>query len=140
MSEQPELGRPNYTAGGSAASQSSGRGGGGQQGPALDPDSRLELRAVAALAAAVFAWSSWTPFYNTLPIAAALVAAFLAARWGRKAKQNIEWSNGLRSGAGIADVARALGLADLAVLGYLIFHYYFIAHAGMKGVLDLLLT
>jgi hypothetical protein len=91
------------------------------------------------MAAALFAWSSWTPYY-TLPIAAALVAAILAARWGRTAKRSIEWSEGMRSGAALADIARALGLADLAVLGYLLFHYYFIAHAGMKGVLDLLFT
>jgi hypothetical protein len=138
MSDQPEVGRPNYTASGAAGAGSSSRGG-PYQGPVREPGARIDFRALAALAAALFAWSSWTPFYN-LPIAAALVAAFLAARWGRQAKRNIEWSDGARSGAAIADVARVLGLADLAVLGYLLFHYYFIAHAGMKGVLDLLLT
>jgi hypothetical protein len=137
MSEQPEVGRPNYTASGAADSASSSRG--QYQGPVREPGARPDPRALAAFAAALFAWSSWTPFYN-LPIAAALVAAFLAARWGRRAKQNIEWSDGARSGAAIADIARVLGLADLAVLGYLLFHYYFLAHAGMNGVLDLLFT
>jgi hypothetical protein len=142
MSEQPEVGRPNYTAGG--ASGAAGPGGsrpGGVRGPGRrpEPGSRVELRAIAAFAAALFAWSSWTPFYS-LPIAAALVAAILAARWGRKAKQSIEWSDGLRTGATLADLARVLGLADLAVLGYLLFHYYFIAHAGLAGVVDLLFT
>jgi hypothetical protein len=91
------------------------------------------------MAAAVLAWSSWTPFYN-LPIIVALVAAVFAAKWGAQAKRNILAADGARSGAGLADVARLLGLADLAILAYLLFHYYFIAHAGVKGVLTLLLT
>lgn len=97
------------------------------------------MRAVFAMAAAVLAWSSWTPFYN-LPIVVALVAAVLAARWGARAKRNIVAAEGARSGAGLADMARVLGLADLGILAYLIFHYYFVAHTGIKGVLTLLLT
>ena len=31
-------------------------------------------------------------------------------------------------------------MADLAILAYLLFHYYFIAHAGLAGVVDLLFT
>ena len=139
MNDQPEVGRPNYSAAGSRPSpspvprQSGGSHGGPEQG------ARVELRAVAAIAAAVLAWSSWTPFYN-LPIVVALVAAVLAARWGARAKRSILAAEGTRTGAGLADLARILGLADLAILGYLIFHYYFVAHAGIKGVLTLLLT
>ena len=70
----------------------------------------------------------------------ALVAAILAARWGARAKRNILASEGRRTGAGLADLARLLGIADLAILAYLIFHYYFVAHAGIKGILTLLLT
>ncbi|MEY9855221.1 hypothetical protein ABH935_000820 [Catenulispora sp. GAS73] len=138
MNDQPEVGRPNYNAAGSRSSPSPvPRQGGGYGGP--DQGSRLEPRAVAAMAAAVLAWSSWTPFYN-LPIAVALVSAVFAARWGARAKRNILAAEGTRTGAGLADLARLLGLADLAILAYLIFHYYFVAHAGIKGVLTLLLT
>ncbi|MFD0638379.1 hypothetical protein ACFQ9X_49285 [Catenulispora yoronensis] len=59
---------------------------------------------------------------------------------GAQAKRNILAADGARTGAGLADVARLLGLADLAILAYLIFHYYFIAHAGIGGVMTLLLT
>ena len=138
MNEQPEVGRPNYSAAGSRPSPSPvPRQGGGYRGP--DQGARIELRAVAAMAAAVLAWSSWTPYYN-LPIVVALVAAVLAARWGARAKRAIIASEGTRTGAGLADLARLLGLADLAILGYLIFHYYFVAHTGIKGILTLLLT
>lgn len=138
MNDQPEVGRPNYSAAGSRPSASPlPRQGGGGYLP--DDGARIDLRAVAAMAAAVLAWSSWTPFYN-LPIVVALVAAILAARWGARAKRNILASEGRRTGAGLADLARLLGLADLAILAYLIFHYYFVAHAGIKGILTLLLT
>ena len=138
MNDQPEVGRPNYSAAGSRPSPSPvPRQGGGFGGP--DQGARLELRAVAAMAAAVLAWSSWTPFYN-LPIAVALVSAVFAARWGARAKRSILAAEGTRTGAGLADLAPLLGLADLAILAYLIFHYYFVAHAGIKGVLTLLLT
>jgi hypothetical protein len=136
VNDQPEVGRPNYSAAGSRPSPSPVPRQGG-----FDPEqgARLDLRAVLAMAAAVLAWSSWTPFYN-LPIAVALVAAVLAARWGARAKRNILAAEGTRTGAGLADLARVLGLADLAILAYLIFHYYFVAHAGAKGVLTLLFT
>jgi len=139
MNDQPEVGRPNYSAGGSRPNPGAvpTRPGGGGYVP--EGGARLELRAVFAMAAAVLAWSSWTPFYN-LPIIVALVAAVFAAKWGAQAKRNILAADGARSGAGLADVARLLGLADLAILAYLLFHYYFIAHAGVKGVLTLLLT
>lgn len=137
MNDQPELGRPNYSAGGSPPNP--GAAPPRQGGYLPDDGARLELRAVFAMAAAVLAWSSWTPFYN-LPIIVALVAAVFAAKWGAQAKRNILAADGARSGAGLADVARLLGLADLAILAYLLFHYYFIAHAGVKGVLTLLLT
>lgn len=138
MNEQPEVGRPNYSAAGSRASASPvPRQGGGGYPP--EQGARVDMRAVAAMGAAALAWSSWTPFYN-LPIAVALVAAVLAARWGAQAKRNILASEGRRTGAGLADLARLLGLADLAILAYLIFHYYFVAHAGIKGILTLLLT
>lgn len=137
MNDQPEVGRPNYSAAGSRPSPSPVP----RQGGGYDPDqgARLEPRAVSAMAAAVLAWSSWTPFYN-LPIVVALVAAVLAARWGARAKRNILAADGTRTGAGLADLARVLGLADLAILAYLVFHYYFVAHAGVKGVLTLLFT
>lgn len=136
MNDQPEVGRPNYSAGGSRPAPTAvPRHGGYEPGQG----GRLELRAVFAMAAAVLAWSSWTPFYN-LPIIVALIAAVFAARWGAQAKRNILAADGQRSGAGLADVARVLGLADLAILAYLIFHYYFIAHTGAKGVLTLLFT
>ena len=137
MNDQPEVGRPNYSAGGSRPSPSPVPRQGGYGGPGHG--ARLELRAAAAMAAAVLAWSSWTPFYN-LPIVVALVAAVFAARWGARAKRSILASEGTRTGAGLADLARLLGLADLAILAYLLFHYYFVAHAGIKGVLTLLLT
>jgi hypothetical protein len=138
MNEQPEVGRPNYSAAGSRASAGSvPRQGGGGYPP--EQGARVDLRAVAAMGAAALAWSSWTPFYN-LPIVVALVSAFLAARWGARAKRSIVAAEGARSGAGLADMARVLGLADLAILTYLIFHYYFVAHTGIKGVLTLLLT
>ena len=137
MNDQPEVGRPNYSAAGSRPSPSPVPRQSGYRGP--DEGARLELRAILAMGAAVLAWSSWTPFY-TLPIIVALVAAVFAARWGAQAKRNILASEGARSGAGLADLARLLGLADLAILAYLIFHYYFVAHAGIKGVLTLLLT
>ncbi|WP_344667222.1 hypothetical protein [Catenulispora yoronensis] len=137
MNDQPELGRPNYSAGGSRPNP----GGGAPRPGGYVPEEggRLEPRALLAMAAAVLAWSSWTPFY-TLPILVALIAAVLAARWGAQAKRNILAADGARTGAGLADVARLLGLADLAILAYLIFHYYFIAHAGIGGVMTLLLT
>lgn len=137
MNDQPEVGRPNYNAGGSRPSASPVPRQGGGYPP--EQGARVDLRAVAAMAAAALAWSSWTPFYN-LPIVVALVAAVLAARWGARAKRTILASEGTRTGAGLADLARLLGMADLAILAYLIFHYYFIAHAGVKGVLTLLLT
>ncbi|GAA1962938.1 hypothetical protein [Catenulispora subtropica] len=137
MNDQPELGRPNYSAGGSRPNP--GAVPQRQGGYVPEEGARLELRAVFAMAAAVLAWSSWTPFYN-LPIVVALVAAGFAAKWGAQAKRNILAADGARSGAGLADIARLLGLADLAILAYLLFHYYFIAHAGVKGVLTLLLT
>lgn len=138
MNDQPEVGRPNYSAGGSRPNPGAvpTRPGGGY---VPDDGARLEPRAVFAMAAAVLAWSSWTPFYN-LPIIVALVAALFAAKWGAQAKRNILAADGARSGAGLADIARLLGLADLAILAYLLFHYYFIAHAGVRGVLTLLLT
>ncbi|WP_194926178.1 hypothetical protein [Catenulispora pinisilvae] len=137
MNDQPEVGRPNYSAAGSRPSPSPVPRQGGYGGP--ERGARPDLRAVLAMAAAVLAWSSWTPFYN-LPIVVALLAAVFAARWGTQAKRNILAAEGARSGAGLADLARVLGLADLAILAYLIFHYYFVAHAGIKGVLTLLLT
>jgi hypothetical protein len=137
MNDQHEVGRPNYSAAGSRASATPAPRQAGGYPP--EQGARLDLRAVAAMAAAALAWSSWTPFYN-LPIIVALVAAVLAARWGARAKRNILASEGRRTGAGLADMARLLGAADLAILAYLIFHYYFIAHAGVKGVLTLLLT
>jgi hypothetical protein len=136
MNDQPEVGRPNYSAAGSRPSPSPLPRQGGM-GP--EQGARLEIRAVMAMGAAILAWSSWTPFYN-LPIVVALVAAVFAARWGARAKRAIVAAEGTRTGAGLADLARLLGLADLAILAYLIFHYYFVAHAGVKGVLTLLLT
>jgi len=137
MNDQPEVGRPNYSAAGSRPSASPVPRQGGGYPP--EQGARVDLRAVAAIAAAALAWSSWTPFYN-LPIVVALVAAILAARWGARAKRTILASEGRRTGAGLADLARLLGMADLAILAYLIFHYYFVAHAGIKGILTLLLT
>lgn len=136
MNDQPELGRPNYSAGGSRPNPGPQPRPGGYT---PQDDARLEPRAVLAMAAAILAWSSWTPFYN-LPIIVALVAAVFAARWGAQAKRNILAAEGTRTGAGLADIARLLGLADLAILAYLIFHYYFIAHAGAGAVLTLLFT
>jgi hypothetical protein len=59
MNDQPEVGRPNYSAAGSRPAPSPVPR---QGGYVPEEGARLELRAVLAMAAAVLAWSSWTPF------------------------------------------------------------------------------
>jgi hypothetical protein len=118
VSQDPELGRPNYSAGTAASSVARG-----QQPQDSGPRTRLEPRAVQALLAAVLSWFM-------LPGIAALVALQRA----RKARERIEDSQGTRTGGELVVWARILAYANLAVTVVLAFYWWRSGHLWAFGL------
>jgi hypothetical protein len=112
VSQDPELGRPNYSAG-SASSPSRGR----QQPVHGGPEPRVEPRAVQAVLAAVLSW-----FF--LPV----IAALFALQRARVARARIAAAQGLRTGDGLIRLAVLLAYANLAVSAVLAFYWWRSGH------------
>ena len=118
VSQDPELGRPNYSAGSAAPSHART-----PQPQGAAPRVRLEPRAVQALLAAVLSWF-------VLPGIAALVALQRA----RRARERIDFSQGTRTGGDLVVWARLLAYANLAVTAALAFYWWRSGHLWAVGL------
>lgn len=131
MSDQDEIGRPNYTRGGASPAPSRLPAGG--PGPREPQD--MSLRPWLALAAMLVTAGCWTQVLS-VPLIVGLITAILAMRWGLKSR--------LGGGSAAAVVAANLSwiVAALFILQLmaLISVRYFSDHQGFGAAIDILLT
>lgn len=129
MNDQPEVGRPNYSAAGSRPSPSP------VPSRQKQPEPRLPIRAVLASFCAVFAWL-WALHGFELPLLVPFLVALYGIRLALRAKSNAVATSEMVIAVG------AMGAAGLFVfqMAFTALLKYFVYQQGFDSIVKMFLT
>jgi len=129
MNDQPEVGRPNYSASASRPSPNA------VVGKQEKPERRLPVRAVLAALCALFPWA-WTLFIFRMPLVIPFVVALLGVRIGLRAKANSQ-----AAGEEVIAVAAVIAAGVFLFVNLsTMFTKYFVLHQSFGSVVNFLLN